>query len=133
LFELIRISVHLIALDRLSLDILKDFNSLDPESQARHIAAWSPVVCQILQGYCIFDEKTVRPPSPHLPRSFRLNGSGADPDLPFCEQFLTHLPSVYVLATDVLLTESAPEVREAVRAFFVKVGEVKGIVPKVWA
>lgn len=44
----------------LSLNILHDFNALDSESQVRHIAAWSPVICEILGGYGGLDDKTVR-------------------------------------------------------------------------
>lgn len=47
----------------LSLDIVNDFNALDAETQVRHIAAWSPVVSEILQGYGTFDEDTVSPVS----------------------------------------------------------------------
>lgn len=47
----------------LSLDILRDFNALDSETQLRHISAWSPVVAQILHGYVSFEAETVRAPS----------------------------------------------------------------------
>jgi hypothetical protein len=75
----------------------------------------------------------MRRPFVHLLSLSTLLNTVTDTDSSSDKQFLTHLPSLYVLATDVLLTESAPEVREAVRAIFVKVGQVKDIVPREWA
>lgn len=40
-------------------------------------------------------------------------------------QFERHLPALYPIATDILLRESAPEVREALRLWFVKAGRAR--------
>jgi brefeldin A-inhibited guanine nucleotide-exchange protein len=40
-------------------DILSAFAALDGETQMRNIAAWTPVVAEVLQGFCSFDDATV--------------------------------------------------------------------------
>lgn len=44
---------------RLGLGILQDFLKLRVDSQAKNIAAWTPVVAEILQGFVKFDDKAV--------------------------------------------------------------------------
>jgi hypothetical protein len=44
---------------RLGLDVLANYVSLNPETQARNIAAWTPVCTEILQGFCRFEEEPV--------------------------------------------------------------------------
>ena len=39
--------------------ILDDFNKLKPDMQGRNIAAWTPVVAEVLQGFSIFDDTIV--------------------------------------------------------------------------
>jgi brefeldin A-inhibited guanine nucleotide-exchange protein len=39
--------------------ILDDFNKLKPDMQGRNIAAWTPVVAEVLQGSGIFDDTIV--------------------------------------------------------------------------
>jgi brefeldin A-inhibited guanine nucleotide-exchange protein len=39
--------------------IIGDFNQLKPDVQGRNIAAWSPVVAEVLQGFSVFDDKIV--------------------------------------------------------------------------
>lgn len=45
--------------DRLGLDVLANYVALNPESQARNIAAWTPVCAEILQGFCSFEDDAV--------------------------------------------------------------------------
>lgn len=114
-------------LRRLSLNILHDFNALDAESQVRHIAAWSPVICEILGGYGGFDDETVRPAALSRTcsgRERRADSSTRSPP----PQFAAHLSTLYPLLTDALGRENAPEVMDALRRTFVKIGRVKGIV-----
>jgi brefeldin A-inhibited guanine nucleotide-exchange protein len=112
----------------LSLNILHDFNALDGESQVRHIAAWSPVICEILGGYSDFDDQTVRCRVSRAPPALALATDATVPCPSAC-QFESSLPSLYPLLTDALGRENAPEVMNAVRQTFVRTGRVKGIVP----
>lgn len=52
---------------RLGLGVLQDFNKLRLDTQAKNIAAWTPVVAEILQGFVRFDDKAVRTSSPSRP------------------------------------------------------------------
>ncbi|KPV74748.1 uncharacterized protein RHOBADRAFT_36677 [Rhodotorula graminis WP1] len=80
----------------LGLDVLANYVSLNPETQARNITAWTPVCTEILQGFCAFED----------------------------EPFKAQLPRLYPLVTNTLVRESDPTLREAVRQVFVKVGQV---------
>jgi len=44
---------------RLGLDILSNYAKLRTDTQAVNILAWTPVVTEILDGFCHFDEKMV--------------------------------------------------------------------------
>jgi hypothetical protein len=39
--------------------IIQDFTKLRADSQAKNIAAWTPVVAETLQGFVKFDDKAV--------------------------------------------------------------------------
>jgi len=39
--------------------VLRDFNKLKGDTQSKNITAWTPVVSEILEGYCKFDSKDV--------------------------------------------------------------------------
>lgn len=43
----------------LGLGVLGDFNKLRIDTQLKNIAAWTPVVAEILQGFVRFDDKAV--------------------------------------------------------------------------
>ncbi|KAI1789508.1 hypothetical protein LXA43DRAFT_892718 [Ganoderma leucocontextum] len=86
----------------LGLGVLQDFNKLRLDSQAKNIAAWTPVVAEILQGFVRFDDKA----------------------------FTRYLPAIYPLATDLLSREMAPEIRESLRDYFLRVGYIQGIVER---
>ncbi|EJF62771.1 Sec7-domain-containing protein [Dichomitus squalens LYAD-421 SS1] len=86
----------------LGLGVLQDFNKLRLDSQAKNIAAWTPVVAEILQGFVKFDDKA----------------------------FTRYLPAIYPLATDLLSREMAPEIREGLREYFLRVGYIQGIVER---
>ncbi|KAI0650276.1 hypothetical protein C8Q79DRAFT_942938 [Trametes meyenii] len=86
----------------LGLGVLQDFNKLRLDTQAKNVAAWTPVVAEILQGFVKFDDKA----------------------------FTRYLPAVYPLATDLLSREMAPEIREGLREYFMRVGYIQGIVER---
>lgn len=44
---------------RLAKEIIGDFNLLDLESQPRNVAAWTPVISDILKGCCILEIESV--------------------------------------------------------------------------
>ena len=102
---------------RLGLGVLHDFNKLRLDTQAKNIAAWTPVVAEILQGFVRFDDKAVCIPARCI---FFLV-------LTDFKQFTRYLPAIYPLATDLLMRETGPELREALRDIFVRVGRAKRI------
>ena len=73
---------------RLGVDILEGFISLDSESQARNISAWTPVVAEVLQGICSWDDSVLQ----------------------------EHVAVLYPLSVDLLAREMSSEVRESVRS-----------------
>ncbi|KAG8949407.1 guanine nucleotide exchange protein for ADP-robosylation factor [Tulasnella sp. 424] len=83
----------------LGLGVVEDFNTLRMDTQAKNIAAWTPVIAEVLNGFASFDDHS----------------------------FSRYLPAIYPLATELLARDLAPEVREAVRRIFVRVGIAKGI------
>ncbi|KDR83773.1 hypothetical protein GALMADRAFT_236138 [Galerina marginata CBS 339.88] len=84
----------------LGVGVLRDFNKLKADSQSKNILAWTPVVAEILEGYCRFDR----------------------------QDFTQYLSVVYPLATELLSREIAPEVRQPLKSYFERVGYVKRIV-----
>lgn len=47
---------------RLALGVLQDYNKLRVDMHAKSIVAWTPVVAEILEGLCRFDDKAVSQP-----------------------------------------------------------------------
>jgi hypothetical protein len=45
--------------NRLGVQIVSNYISLEQETQARNIAAWTPVVVEVLQGFSAFQDDTV--------------------------------------------------------------------------
>ncbi|KAG5637780.1 hypothetical protein H0H81_003281 [Sphagnurus paluster] len=84
----------------LGLGVLQDYNKLRADTQSKNIAAWTPVVAETLDGFCRFDEKA----------------------------FSRFLPAIYPLATDLLSREIAPEIRQTLRTYFLRVGYAQGII-----
>lgn len=108
---------------RLGLGVLQDFNKLRLDTQAKNIAAWTPVVAEILQGFVRFDDKAVcflPLSSPQVHQTYSLS----------FYQFTRYLPAIYPLATDLLSREMAPEIREGLREYFMRVGYIQGIVER---
>ena len=83
---------------RLGTEIIRDYIQIDPETQPRNVAAWTPVVNDIIKGAIDFE-----------PAAF--------------EQ---HLGLLYPLIVGLLAKEVQPEMRVSVRDFLIRVGEVKG-------
>ncbi|KAH7887776.1 hypothetical protein F5I97DRAFT_2011766, partial [Phlebopus sp. FC_14] len=79
--------------------VLTDYPKLRIDTQAKNIVAWTPVVTEILDGFCRFDTKT----------------------------FVKYLPVIYPLATGLLAREAAPEIRLALKTYFERVGYAQGI------
>ncbi len=48
--------------NRLGVGVLRDFTKLRAESQSKNILAWTPVVAEILDGYCRLDRQDVGGP-----------------------------------------------------------------------
>ncbi|KZT13092.1 Sec7-domain-containing protein [Laetiporus sulphureus 93-53] len=86
----------------LGLGVLGDFNKLRVDSQLKNIAAWTPVVAEILQGFVQFDDNA----------------------------FATYLPAIYPLATGLLARDVSPEVRDGLREYFIRVGYIQGIMER---
>jgi len=83
----------------LCLNVLSDYTKLRPDTQAKNIAAWTPVVTEILDGFCRFDDKT----------------------------FVKYLPVIYPLSTCLLARDMAPEIRLGLKSYFERVGYTHGI------
>ncbi|CDS00364.1 probable SEC7-component of non-clathrin vesicle coat [Sporisorium scitamineum] len=91
----------------LGYDIVCGFLPLDPETQARNIAAWSPVVGEIFTGICTFED------------------GGEEGE----KVFTQHSGEFYALAVELLSKEPLPgEIAEALRAFLFKVGVTRGMI-----
>ncbi|KAJ7904490.1 Sec7-domain-containing protein [Mycena olivaceomarginata] len=85
----------------LGLGVLQDYNKLRPDTQAKNILAWTPVVGEILNGFCRFDDKA----------------------------FGRYLPAIYPLATELLSRDVGPDhqIRQSLKTYFVRVGVSQGI------
>jgi brefeldin A-inhibited guanine nucleotide-exchange protein len=103
---------------RLGIGVLHDFNKLRVDSQNKNIIAWTPVVAEIVDGFCRLDGKdvSVKTTFARLPALIRV------------DQFAQYLSIVYPLATDLLSRDVAPEIRQHLKTYFERVGYVKRIV-----
>jgi brefeldin A-inhibited guanine nucleotide-exchange protein len=45
--------------NRLGLGVLQDYTKLRADTQGKNIIAWTPVVAEILEGFCRFDDRAV--------------------------------------------------------------------------
>ncbi|KAG7192263.1 guanine nucleotide exchange protein for ADP-robosylation factor [Scheffersomyces spartinae] len=77
------------------LNIVERYVNFDEGSHQRNISTWKPVVIEILQGYVELDEG----------------------------HFKTYAKSVYILAVQLLGRTLSPDLRNAVKNFFARVGE----------
>jgi brefeldin A-inhibited guanine nucleotide-exchange protein len=84
----------------LGLGVLQDYTKLKADTQAKNIAAWTPVVAEILHGFCKFDDKA----------------------------FARYLPAIYPLATELLARDSSQDIRDGLREYFLRVGYAQGII-----
>ncbi|KAF9534357.1 hypothetical protein CPB83DRAFT_844112 [Crepidotus variabilis] len=84
----------------LGVGVLRDFNKLKAETQSKNISAWTPVVSEILDGFCRFDR----------------------------QDFSQYLSVIYPLATELLSRDIPPEIRQPLKTYFERVGYVKRIV-----
>jgi len=83
----------------LGLGVLQDFNKLRADTQVKNIAAWTPVVAEILQGFVKLDDKA----------------------------FDRYMPAIYPRATELLARDMAPEIRQGLQSFFIRVGVLNHI------
>lgn len=72
----------------LGVDILEGYIALDAESQARNISAWTPVVAEVIQGICSWDDATLQ----------------------------AHVAVIYPLAVDLMARDMTQEIRESLRS-----------------
>ena len=77
--------------------VIEGFNELDFETKHRNITAWTPVVAEIITGFSVFDD----------------------------EDFNKYLPQLYSLVTNILGRDMGSEVRESLRKFYMRVGNLK--------
>ncbi|KAI0265936.1 hypothetical protein BC834DRAFT_158606 [Gloeopeniophorella convolvens] len=84
----------------LGLGVLQDYSKLKTDTQAKNIAAWTPVVAEIVHGFCKFDDKA----------------------------FSRYLPAIYPLVTELLSRETSQDIRDGLRDYFLRVGYAQGIV-----
>ncbi|KAK0717865.1 hypothetical protein B0T26DRAFT_645818 [Lasiosphaeria miniovina] len=84
------------ALVPLCQDIIRDYISLEEESQHRNIVAWRPVVVDVLEGYAAFQKQA----------------------------FASHIPSFYPLVVELLSKELGSDLRTALLLVLRRVGEV---------
>ncbi|QRV91209.1 Sec7 guanine nucleotide exchange factor [Ceratobasidium sp. AG-Ba] len=84
----------------LGLQIIEDFNGLRAEGQGKNVATWTPVVAEILRGFLHFDDQT----------------------------FARYLPALYPLATQLIVRDTAVEIRQPLSDIFVRVGRAKGVI-----
>lgn len=96
--------------------MLQDYIKLRADTQAKNITAWTPVVAEILDGFCRFDNKAV------------CNALEFIFSLLTDMQFVRYLPAIYPLATGLLARDVAPEIRLGLKMYFERVGRTQGIV-----
>jgi brefeldin A-inhibited guanine nucleotide-exchange protein len=77
-------------------DIITGYSALEEESQQRNLAAWRPVVVDVLEGFATF------PP----------------------EAFTNYIPDFYPLAVDLLTKDLSADLRGALLVVLRRVGEV---------
>jgi brefeldin A-inhibited guanine nucleotide-exchange protein len=90
--------------------IIGDFNQLKPDVQGRNIAAWSPVVAEVLQGFGVFDDHIV---SHYLCPYYCC--------LYHIHQFHMYLPALYPLAVELLVKDISPEIRTSLRSVLLRI------------
>ncbi|KAJ6613490.1 hypothetical protein B0H10DRAFT_2048736 [Mycena sp. CBHHK59/15] len=84
----------------LGLGVLQDYNKLRADTQGKNIIAWTPVVGEILNGFCRFDDKA----------------------------FGRYLPAIYPLVADLLSRDVGPDIRQNLKTYFTRVGIAQGII-----
>jgi brefeldin A-inhibited guanine nucleotide-exchange protein len=104
------------------LGVLQDYTKLKADTQAKNIAAWTPVVAEILHGFCKFDDKAVCPA--FLPFALDHQSDRFYDD----QQFARYLPAIYPLATELLARDSSQDIRDGLKDYFLRVGYAQGII-----
>lgn len=106
----------------LGYEIVEAFLPLDPESQARNIAAWSPVVAEIFAGICSFDDSSSSQTS-STENNQQANEANERKEGEGEGVFTQHSAAFYALAVDLLSKEPLPtDIAHALRTFLYKVG-----------
>lgn len=104
--------------------VVNSYLPLDPETQGRNVAAWTPVVAEVFSGLCTFHDVT---------EGEEINdeesASSAGPRDMGGQVFTHHAKIFYPLAVDLLSREPLPtSIGEALRTFFYKVGVAQGMI-----
>jgi brefeldin A-inhibited guanine nucleotide-exchange protein len=100
--------------------VLQDYNKLRGDTQAKNIAAWTPVVAEILHGFCRFEDRAVGIVSISISLEHVLT----------LLQFQRYLPAIYPLVVDLLSRDVSPDVRMSARNFFARVGVAQGFMDR---
>ncbi|CAO1636783.1 unnamed protein product [Sympodiomycopsis kandeliae] len=113
-------------------EVVNSYLPLDPETQGRNVAAWTPVVAEVFRGICTFhdvasdeelneDENEVR--------ASKAGGLSAAASSVGGQVFTHHAKIFYPLAVDLLSREPlAASIGESLRTFFYKVGIAQGMI-----
>ncbi len=93
-------------------EIVSSFIPLDPETQARNITAWAPVVADVFRGVCTFEDEQVQDEQQdEVKRTFSYYAS-----------------TFYPLAVDLIAKEQLSfEITLTLRTFLHKIGLAKGL------
>ncbi|CAO1630328.1 unnamed protein product [Parajaminaea phylloscopi] len=101
-------------------EVVNSYLPLDPETQGRNVAAWTPVVAEVFRGICTFTDVADGEEVNQDETSSSSNGSRV---------FTHHAKIFYPLAVDLLSREPlAASIGEALRTFFYRVGVAQGMI-----
>lgn len=108
-------------------EVVNSYLPLDPETQGRNVAAWTPVVAEVFRGICTFhdisgsDEINVDEPSGDDVDAIKSSVGG--------QVFTRHAKIFYPLAVELLSREPlAASIGEALRIFFYRVGVAQSMI-----
>lgn len=119
-------------------EVVNSYLPLDPETQGRNVAAWTPVVAEVFRGICTFhdvaDDEELNEDETSGRGAGRV-GAAEDASRRAAassvggQVFTHHAKIFYPLAVDLLSREPlAASIGEALRTFFYKVGIAQGMI-----
>lgn len=106
--------------------VVNSYLPLDPETQGRNVAAWTPVVAEVFSGICTFHDVAE---GEEINDDESASRGFAGPQDMGGKVFTHHAKIFYPLAVDLLSREPLPNsIGEALRTFFYKVGIAQGMI-----